>query len=360
MLVLFTSALAAQTPFRVELHVHLDGSMESDTLFEIATARNLSLPLPGGEPRIPSSADEIEALLAATTPSWHKFDIVNDIVGGDSGAIALAASAFVERQVKSLVRYTEVRYDPVRLQRTSYASGSPPDLTGDEVVKAVALGLRTAMARHEGIVVNQILCAMRGSDAEACESVAELAARQLDLKAPGSVVGLDLAGDEAHFSNAPYIQCFKDFAGPKTVHAGEGFGNLPVEVDDMFNALTEMGVQRIGHGYASANGGVQNKTLVDLIRSTGVHLEACPKSAWLEATGGLQAGAFAAIGEYQKAGLNFGISTDDPASQFGNTSMLAVEELVIDKFGWTQAEILASYDRACGAAFGRCEKQKLL
>lgn len=102
---------------RVELHIHLDGSLDPETLLVIARRRNLSLPLAGGGPRVPRSAAEIADLLAATTPAWRRFDVVNDIVGGDAAAVRFAAEAFADRQRASEVRYTEVRYDPVRLRR---------------------------------------------------------------------------------------------------------------------------------------------------------------------------------------------------------------------------------------------------
>ena len=126
---------------RVELHVHLDGALATETLLVIAQRRNLSLPLAGGgRPRVPRSAAEIADLLAATTPAWHRFDVVNDIVGGDAAAVRFAAEAFADRQRASEVRYTEVRYDPVRLRSSAYAPGDA--LTGDAVVAAVAAGLR--------------------------------------------------------------------------------------------------------------------------------------------------------------------------------------------------------------------------
>ena len=229
--------------------------MESDCLFSIAVRRNLTLPLAGGD-RVPTSALEIEALLASTTPAWHRFDVVNDILGGDAASIAFAAAAFVERQRTSEVRYTEVRYDPVRLEHSAYAPAGPR-LSSDAVVAAVAPGLRNGMiARADGIVVNQLLCAMRGSTPAQCTAVVELAARSHSVEGPGGVVGLDLAGDELHYDNSDYLACFSDARRrlnlSTTAHVGEGFGNLPLESHDMLTALVSMGVNRIGHGYARA------------------------------------------------------------------------------------------------------------
>ena len=334
---------------RVELHIHLDGSQDAETLLVIAQRRNLSLPLAGGGgTRVPRSAAEIADLLAATTPAWHRFDVVNDIVGGDAAAVRFAAEAFADRQRASEVRYTEVRYDPVRLQSSAYAPGDA--LTGDAVVAAVAAGLR---ARTD-VVVHQILCAMRGSTTAACADVAALAARSAG-RAPGGVVGLDLAGDELRYDNAAYVSCFVD-AGAlglrRTAHVGEGFGNLSSESSDMYSALATMGVDRVGHGYAAGQNGTLNATLVGLLRSRGVHLETCPNAALREEA--LQPGVFRSIAAFREAGLDIGLNTDDPATYFGNCSLASVEDIAREQLGFTDADITAAYDRACAAAFGEC------
>ena len=89
---------------RVELHVHLDGAIAPQTLFDIATARNLTLPLVGR----PKSVSDIDRLLAAQTP-FGQFDVVNDIVGGDTWSLQLVAERFVHAQAAVGVNYTEVR-----------------------------------------------------------------------------------------------------------------------------------------------------------------------------------------------------------------------------------------------------------
>jgi len=47
---------------RTELHIHLDGSITTETLFAVAVARNMSLPPDG---RVPEAADDIRALLVS-------------------------------------------------------------------------------------------------------------------------------------------------------------------------------------------------------------------------------------------------------------------------------------------------------
>ena len=71
------AAAAAATAGRVELHVHLDGSVTSELLLEIAQLRNLSLPGIG----VPTSTSEIDKVVKSKS-AFARFDVVNNIMGG--------------------------------------------------------------------------------------------------------------------------------------------------------------------------------------------------------------------------------------------------------------------------------------
>ena len=254
---------------RVELHVHLDGSIPPSSLLRIAQRRQLSLPVVG----VPSSESDIWTALHNMTPSWHMFDLVNEIIGGDEDTLAEVAEDFVDRQAAQQVGYTEVRWDPVRPAVSHLANAS---IGVEAAVRAVERGLRAGAERH-GIEVHQLLCAMRGSPGAACFELARLAAstRSGEL---GGVVGIDLAGDEYHFNNSlnHVIECFR-FAKSElhlntTVHAGESYTNMNRSWEDIRSAVELMGVDRIGHGYAATR---DEATLAELLRRD-VHVEACP------------------------------------------------------------------------------------
>ena len=191
---------------------------------------------------------------------------------------------------------------------------------------------------------------MRGQPAEACDAVADLAAR-MRSDDPGGVVGLDLAGDELHFNNSEYVACFrraKERGLRTTVHAGECFGNLcdatAGSAPDVRSAVEEMGVDRIGHGYA----GVLDPGALAVLKARRVHLEACPGSAKTE-------GHLELIGALRDAGLNFGLNEDDPGPGFGKCTMAAIEDLVTRRLGFTASDVAAAHARALAAAFGPVE-----
>ena len=153
---------------------------------------------------------------------WKWFDLVNEIIGGDEATLYDIAYDFAERQAAQGVRYTEVRWDPVRPAISHLANTS---ITQEAAVRAVERGLRVASERH-GIEVHQLLCAMRGSPGAACFDLARLA-DAMRSGSLGGVVGMDIAGDEYHFNNsANHVEsCFRfakrDLQLNTTVHAGE-------------------------------------------------------------------------------------------------------------------------------------------
>ena len=71
---------------RTELHVHLDGSIPPATLLRISRRRNLTLPGLAG--RVPESIDDIWTALQSMIPVWHRFDLVNEIIGGDEATLS--------------------------------------------------------------------------------------------------------------------------------------------------------------------------------------------------------------------------------------------------------------------------------
>ena len=317
---------------RVELHVHLDGSIPPATLLRISQQRQLALP--GLDGRVPESVEDIWTALRSMGEVWKWFDLVNEIIGGDEDTLAEVAEDFVDRQAAQQVGYTEVRWDPVRPAVSHLANAS---IGVEAAVRAVERGLRAGAERH-GIEVHQLLCAMRGSPGAACFELARLAAstRSGEL---GGVVGIDLAGDEYHFNNSlnHVIECFR-FAKSElhlntTVHAGEMAGP-----DDVRSAIEDMEADRVGHGYSAT----QDAAVLELLYQTQTHLEACPAGHHNNLN---------ATGVYRATALNFGLNTDDPAAYFANVSMPQVDAMVQGRLGFDAADLARARHSAYSARF---------
>ena len=318
---------------RVELHVHLDGSISPSTLLRVSQTRNLTLP---GIHRVPTSVADIYTAIYSMGEVWAWFDLVNEIIAGDYATLKSIAEDFVAQQASLNISYTEVRYDPVRPSVSHLANAS---ISVKEAVLAVQDGLRAGCAKH-GVEVHQLLCAMRGKPASQCYFVANLAA-ELRSGEVGGVVGLDLAGDEGHYNNS-FGEVEACFAHAKTVlrlnttvHAGEMADD---EYGDVETAVQVMKADRVGHGYAA----VKDWSVLQMLINQNVHVEACPAGHHdnLNATG-----------VYHHLGVNFGLSTDDPAAYFMNVTLQDVEDLVTARLGFTPLDISRAYRKASLARF---------
>mmetsp|Transcript_26264 Transcript_26264/g.36593 ORF Transcript_26264/g.36593 Transcript_26264/m.36593 type:complete len:348 (-) Transcript_26264:219-1262(-) len=323
--------VSPSSPGRVELHIHLDGSVSVETLFEVAQSRKVDIPGVG----VPKSPSDIWIALKNVTSIWQRFDVVNNIIGGDPGSLTRIAEAFVARQAAQGVAYTEVRYDPVRMATSDYTGLK---IDEEQAVAAITDGLQKGAHRH-GVSVFSLLCAMRGKPADACFSVASLAAKMRSYEM-GGVVGLDLAGDEPNFDNAPYIECFKHAKEVlrlnTTCHAGEA-----VRPHDVLTAIEDMRVDRLGHGYAATS--VPEVLLA--LQKSGVHLETCPPGA-------NKKGVLSSIGVFRDLGLSFGLNEDDPTDYFENCTMASTEELVKQHLNFSDGDIQKARLDAFGARFG--------
>jgi adenosine deaminase len=91
----------------------------------------------------------------------------------------------------------------------------------------------------------------------------------------------------------------------------------------------------------------QESELIALVQERGIHIEMCP-------TSNLQTGAIERIedhpiGRARELGLDFSVNTDDPGA-FG-CSMTSEYRLLVDHFGFTEADFEALYSRSLAARF---------
>jgi adenosine deaminase len=133
------------------------------------------------------------------------------------------------------VHYTELRLSPRRFRSLGF---SLPD---------ILMSADQAACKLENPEVRLILLLNRDSSSEFINECDEAISDGL----PGSFVGVDLAGDEAHYADVAKFR--KVFHKARitglgvTIHAGE-FGDQ----DSVWRAIDELGAERIGHGTAAA------------------------------------------------------------------------------------------------------------
>jgi adenosine deaminase len=237
---------------KAELHVHLDGSLRTSTIMELADAAAVSLPY-GDEAAlydylyVQDGRDLVDYL--------KRFDLTLSVM---QTADSLERTAFelCEDAVAENVRYIEIRYSPVL-----HTQG---DLPLEETVEAPLRGVRQAETEL-GIRAGLIICGIRHLPPETSVQLAELAAAFKDR----GVVAFDLAGAEAGNPATDHAEAFRIAREANlgiTVHAGEAAG-----AESIAEALHACGAHRIGHGASL----YQDPDLLRYVNDHRIPIESC-------------------------------------------------------------------------------------
>jgi adenosine deaminase len=213
----------------IDLHHHLDGSLRLETILDLGLKHDLPLPaktLEGLRPYVQVSTPQPGIMAFIARFEWMTGVLV------DYDACRRVAYENVEDAAREGVDYVEYRYSPWFM-----AEAHGLDAAG--VVEAVTDGVQAA-ERDFNTRANQIGILSRhyGSEIAMHELEALLTKKE-------AFVGLDLAGDEAHFPGGLFVEHFKkakDAGWHFTIHAGEAAGP-----ESVWQAIHELGAERIGH-----------------------------------------------------------------------------------------------------------------
>lgn len=291
------------------MHLHLDGSVEPETLLEI----DASL-----------TREEIAAHTAYSDFAGFlkSFVWVNQRLRGPEDYARVARRLF-ERLEREGVTYAEV------ILSVGVVLWKEQDL--DAIYKALA-----REAARTPVTVRWIFDAIRQFGAETAKPVFDLAAERVGE----GVVAIGLGGDEVRGPAGLFGDLFseaRDRGLRLTCHAGETAGPRSV-----WEAL-QIGSERIGHGIRA----IEDPALVAHLAAKQIPLEVC-------ITSNLRTGAVASLVDHPvrllyDAGVPIILNSDDPAL-FGCT--LASEyELAAREFGFTEDELAGLTRNAFRYAF---------
>lgn len=241
---------------KVDLHLHLDGSVRPETILELAREKGVALPAADRLSLLPHM--QVQGDCASLNEYLSKFAFVGAFLHS-SGALERVACELVEQAAAQRCKYVEVRFAP-QLHRGE-------GLSTEEVIHCVLEGLKRGEAAY-GVKARGIAVCLRShSDRHNVETI-EAAARFVDR----GIVAVDLAGDEASFPAGRFADVFalarkRDI--PITIHAGEAAGP-----QNIYDAVTKLGASRIGHGVRLR----EDERTHRLIRAKRIPLEMCPIS----------------------------------------------------------------------------------
>ena len=230
----------------IELHLHLDGSLRAETVWELAKEQGVELAEKSVEEvrakmEVPEDCKTLEEYL-------ERFELPTLVLQTEA-AMERVAFEMVEMLENEGVTYAEVRFAPqLHVQK---------GLTQAQVVEATIRGTRRGMEQYPGIRVGLILCCMRGdTNTDLNMETVEVTKQYL-----GDVVcAVDIAGAEGLYPTNMFADLFakvREYELPMTIHAGEADGP-----ESMKTALS-FGTKRIGHGVAAIHDPELMKRLVD-------------------------------------------------------------------------------------------------
>jgi adenosine deaminase len=303
---------------KVELHVHLDCSLSFQVVQKL---------LPG------TTQEEYNERFVAPENCGSLVEYIKcasasiDIMQTRK-QLELVTLDFIEQLKADNIIYCEVRFAPLQHLKQG--------LTAKEVVETVNEAISKATADLE-MEVRLILCSLRHfSEAQSLETV------QLvhDFKGT-NVVGFDLAADEAGYPVDEHKSAF-EFAReneiPCTCHAGEACGPKNV-----WEAIDELHVQRIGHGVRS----YEDSTLMEYLKEKDIHLEVCP-------TSNIKTGIYPKLANHNidkiyRSGVSLSVNTD--GRSLSNVSLFDEYKNLNTHFDWKLKDYLATNLFAIEAAF---------
>jgi aminodeoxyfutalosine deaminase len=270
---------------KIELHVHLEGTVRAATLLQIARRNGVSLP-----------ADSVEGLAALY--QYRDFAHFLDVWLLTTGALRTERDY---RQVVVDYAQEAAGYGAVYLEGIfSPLEAVERGATWDEVFTGFCDGAQEAREAH-GVEVRLTPDIPRGCPVEDAELTARYAVRYRDR----GVVGLGLGGPEAQFPPEPYAPAFalaRDGGIGSVPHAGEAAG-----VASIRGALNALSADRIRHGIRA----VDDPGLMRELADRGTVLDVCPISN--VRTGVVAALAAHPLPALAAAGVLCSVSTDDPA-----------------------------------------------
>jgi adenosine deaminase len=238
-------------PPLAELHLHIEGTLESDLL--VTLARRNGVPLPSYDP----------AELTARYADFADLQAFLDVYYANLAVLRTAedfhdlAAAYLARAAAAGVRRAEIFCDP----QTHLRNGVP--------LEAVFTGLGAALAdaRRAGMSADLIVCFLRDLGGDAAE---ELLRQALPFREHFIGVGLDSA--EVGYPPRLFRAAYEVAAAEglhRVAHAGEEGGP-----DYVREALDVLGVERIDHGIRA----LEDPDLVSRLRDERVPLTVCPLS----------------------------------------------------------------------------------
>jgi adenosine deaminase len=314
---------------KLDLHVHLIGSVRPATLSALAARAGVALPVPADElyRRINSDPTPEEASRGPWFPLLRVYELICACLRTEDDFARVAYEALEDGLRSSNVVYQELAFSPsVHMELgVSYPT----------MARGLASGIRSA--RRDLGVDGALIAAVNREDTA---SVAESMATAVAEFPVDEVVAIGIDFDERKGPPQRFRSAFKiaERAGlHRTAHAAE---HVPGG-EYLRYCLDELRCERIDHGYYV----LDDDSLVSRCRDDGIVFNV----AFTTSRRALRPWRRSSVRSMVDQGLRITINSDDPA--LFPTTVAREMDLAVSSAGLTDADVLSAIDNSIDAAF---------
>lgn len=312
---------------KVELHVHLEGAIPHNALFDLIQKY-------GGDPTVPDVSAVAKRFEYKSFTQFIEAWIWKNQFLREYEDFTHIAELTAQDMADQNIRYAEMFFSPSLFTRQ--------ELEVQELTHAVRLGL----TRIQDIEISLIADLVRdyGPESEL------ITLKKLNEVKGKGVIGIGIGGSEHAFPPEPFKDLYAEarrLGFHVNAHAGEAAGP-----ESIWPALKHLEVERIGHGTRAQ----EDPVLLDYLQEHRIPLELCPMSN--VRTGVVGTLAEHPIREYYERGILLSVNTDDP-KMFG-TSLNREYELLEQECGFTKKELCRLIQLGIESSWLPAERKKLL
>ena len=314
---------------KAELHLHIEGTMEPELVFDLAARNKVRLPFADIEDlRRRYVFADLAGFLDLYYSAMEVLRTAEDFTD--------LARAYLDRAYSQGVRHVEMFFDP------------QPHMDRNVPIEAVVDGLRVAVDEVEQsgrMTGGLIMCFLRDRGPEAAASVLRAARSRV-----GSLIGVGLDSAEVGFPPGAFVEVYAAARGlglHTVAHAGEE--GPPSYV---WEALDVLRVDRIDHGIRS----MEDPELVARLRGDRTPLTVCPLSN--VALGAVQRLGLHPLPQMLAENLMVTVNSDDPAyfgGYAGDNYQACVRELGLERH-----ELVLLARNSVNASFASDERKAAL
>ena len=294
---------------KAELHVHLEGTLEPEHIFNLAARNGIALSYKTPEEVV--AAYDFHDLPSFLAIYYAAMDVLRE----EQDFYELAWCYF-ERAAAQNVVYVEPFFDP--------QAHTSRGVEFDTVINGIARAQRDA-AERLGVQSNLIMCFLRDMSAES-------AAQHLDMAVPhlDKLIGVGLDSDEKDNPPEKFADVFaraRELGLKLTMHCDVNQKDILEHIDQCLNLIH---VDRIDHGVNA----LEDEALCEEISARGLGLTVCPVSNRFV----VQNLTGDEIRSMLAKGMKATINSDDPA--YFRAYMNENLQALVDEADYTRDELL--------------------